>query len=258
MNTRSSGQPTRAIVSGGATGVGAAITRRLVQRGYAVRVLDRNEAAATSLVAELRRDYDGDVAFDLVDVGTEAIDDVAREACRKLQGVDLLFNHAGAIVVAPFLETDRATWIRLFAINVLGMVAVTQAVLPWMIAAKRGSIVNTASISGLTASALESAYCVTKGACIQLTRAIAVEFRDQGIRCNAVCPGFIDTPHGRSEMDALCQRGQPLTAEELHRLQGRMCTSEEVAAAAIFLAGEDASFISGETLAVDNAAMART
>jgi NAD(P)-dependent dehydrogenase (short-subunit alcohol dehydrogenase family) len=249
--------PRKAIVSGGATGAGAAIVRLLGYEGCAVTMLDRNYDAAAALVHDMAA-HGYPVDYECVDVGTPEAEKRVRMICERQGGIDMLFNHAGVVEVRPFLETGRDTWLRMFTTNVLSMVSLTQAVLPYMLKAGKGSIVNTASISGLTASALESAYCVTKGACIQLTRAVAVEFRDQGIRCNAVCPGFVDTPHGRRELEDLGRCGSPVTTDDMRALQGRMCTPEEVAKAAIFLASDDASFINGEFLVVDNAAMAKT
>jgi NAD(P)-dependent dehydrogenase (short-subunit alcohol dehydrogenase family) len=114
-------------------------------------------------------------------------------------------------------------------------------------------IVNTGSISGFTASPMEAAYCVSKGAVMQLTRAIAVEFRDRGIRCNALLPGFIRTPHGLREMDELVALGVDAAEPAIAAAQGRMCEPDEVARVALFLASDASSFINGEGIVVDNA-----
>ncbi|MEP3035633.1 MAG: SDR family oxidoreductase, partial [Pseudoruegeria sp.] len=118
--------------------------------------------------------------------------------------------------------------------------------------------VNMASISGLSASPMEAAYCVSKGACVQLTRAIAAEFRDRGVRCNAVCPGFIRTDHGNHELRELQTLGAIKGIEDITTLQGRMSEPDEIADAVLFLASHDSRFINGEMLVVDNAAMATT
>jgi NAD(P)-dependent dehydrogenase (short-subunit alcohol dehydrogenase family) len=128
----------------------------------------------------------------------------------------------------------------------------TQAVLPGMLAAGGGSIVCTSSISAVAATPAEVLYDVTKGAVHQFARAIAVEYRDQGIRCNAVCPGFIQTPHGEREVELLTSYGVDVSPEAIAVQQGRMCRPEEVAAAALFLLSDDASVVNGAQLFVDN------
>ncbi len=129
----------------------------------------------------------------------------------------------------------------------------TKAVLPSMLANGGGSIVCTSSISAVAATPMEVLYDATKGACHQFARAIAVEFRDQGIRCNAVCPGFIRTPHGMREVELLTQYGVDVSEVAIKAQQGRMCEPEDVAKAVLFLASDDSSFVNGTHLFVDNA-----
>jgi NAD(P)-dependent dehydrogenase (short-subunit alcohol dehydrogenase family) len=166
--------------------------------------------------------------------------------------VDVLFNHAGTIVVKPFLETTEQDWDRLMAINVKSMYLVTREVLPHMLVAGKGAIVCTSSISAVAGTPMEVLYDTTKGAVHMFARAIAVEFRDRGIRCNAVCPGFIRTPHGLREVEALQKLGVDVSETAMATAQGRMCEPEEVAAAALFLASDEASFVNGAQLFVDN------
>jgi NAD(P)-dependent dehydrogenase (short-subunit alcohol dehydrogenase family) len=166
--------------------------------------------------------------------------------------IDVLFNHAGSIVVKPFLETTEADWDRLMDVNVKSMYLVTREVLPHMLRQGRGAIVCTSSISAVAGTPMEVLYDTTKGACHMFARAIAVEYRDRGIRCNAVCPGFIRTPHGLREVDALQKLGVDVSDAALAVAQGRICEPEEVAAAALFLASDEASFINGTHLFVDN------
>jgi NAD(P)-dependent dehydrogenase (short-subunit alcohol dehydrogenase family) len=138
------------------------------------------------------------------------------------------------------------------------MFLMTRAFLPAMLAAGQGTIVNTSSISAVAGTPMEVLYCTSKGACHMFTRAIAVEYRDRGIRCNAVCPGFIRTAHGLRELDELRGFGVEVTEADIVRLQGRICEPEEVARAALFLAGPESSFVNGETLFVDNAMLVGT
>jgi len=241
-----------ALVSGGATGAGGAASRLFAAEGARVAVLDINAEAGAAVVAEIIA-AGGDAAFFSADVSQR--DDVDRAVAAvqaHFGAIGVLFNHAGTIVVKPFLETTDADYERLMDINVKSMFMVTRAVLPQMLAAGKGSIVCTASISSVAATPLEVLYCTTKGACGMFARAIAVEYRDRGIRCNAVCPGFIDTPHGQREIAALTAHGFDASVAALSVQQGRLCQPEEVAKAALFLASDDASFVNGAHLFVDN------
>jgi NAD(P)-dependent dehydrogenase (short-subunit alcohol dehydrogenase family) len=121
-----------------------------------------------------------------------------------------------------------------------------------MLAAGGGSIICTSSISAVAATPLEVLYDTTKGACHMFARAIAVEFRDRGIRCNAVCPGFIRTAHGMREVEQLTKGGVDVSEATMAIQQGRMCEPEEVARAALFLASDESSFVNGAHLFVDN------
>jgi NAD(P)-dependent dehydrogenase (short-subunit alcohol dehydrogenase family) len=174
------------------------------------------------------------------------------QATSALGPITVLFNHAGSIIIKPFLETSETDWDRLHAINVKSMFLMTKAVLPGMIAAGGGSIVCTSSISAVAATPMEVLYNTTKGACHMFARAIAVEFRDRNIRCNAVCPGFVKTPHGLREVAELQALGVDTSDAAIIALQGRIAEPMEVAQAALFLASDEASFISGTHLFVDN------
>ncbi len=137
-------------------------------------------------------------------------------------------------------------------VNVKSMFLVTKAVLPSMLAQGKGAIVCTSSISAVAGTPMELLYDTTIGACHMFARAIAVEYRDRGIRCNAVCPGFIRMPHGMREVEALQKLGVDVSAAALAAAQGRMCEPKEVSAAALFLPSDEASFINGTHLFVDN------
>ena len=241
-----------ALISGGAGGCGAAASRLFAAEGASVAIVDRQIEAGEKLAAEINA-TGARAAFFAADVssGNEvkaAVDGAAAE----LGMPQVLFNHAGTIVVKPFLETTEADYDWLMDINVKSMFLMTQAVLPGMLAAGGGAIVNTSSISAVAGTPMEVLYGTTKGAVHMFSRAIAVEYRDRGIRCNAVCPGFIRTPHGMREVQALSALGVDASDAALAAQQGRMCEPEEVAAAALFLASDEASFINGTHLFVDN------
>ena len=241
-----------ALISGGATGAGGAASKLFAAEGARVAVVDINVAAGQAVVAEIVQSG-GDAGFFEADVSDRAqIERAIAGTNARFGTISVLFNHAGTIIVKPFLDTSDDDFDRLMDVNVKSMFMMTRAVLPQMLDAGKGSIVCTASISSVAATPLEVLYCMTKGACAMLARAVAVEYRDRGIRCNAVCPGFIDTPHGQREIAALAQHGFDSSVEALSVQQGRLCQPEEVAKAALFLASDDASFVNGAHLYVDN------
>jgi len=241
-----------ALVSGGATGVGGAASRLFASEGARVVVLDINASAAEA-TAQAIRAQGGDALCVVADVSQAAqVDAAVASALQHFGRIDVLFNHAGSIVVKPFLETTEDDWDHLMAVNVKSMYLVTRAVLPGMLAQGKGAIVCTSSISAVAGTPMEVLYDTTKGACHMFARAIAVEYRDRGIRCNAVCPGFVRTPHGMREVEALQKLGVDVSEAALAAAQGRMCEPEEVAAAALFLASDEASFVNGTHLFVDN------
>ncbi|MEK1891486.1 MAG: SDR family oxidoreductase [Phyllobacterium sp.] len=241
-----------AIISGGATGMGGAASKLFAAEGARVAIVDRNEAAAAATVAEIEA-AGGEAAYFVADVSDESQVNKAVEATFERFGpVTVLFNHAGTIVIKPFLETTLEEWDWLHAVNVRSMYLMTRAVIPHMLEAGGGSIVCTSSISAVAATPMEVLYDTTKGACHMFARAIAVEFRDRNIRCNAVCPGFIRTPHGLREVDELQKRGVDVSDAAMQAAQGRIGEPEEVARAALFLASDESTFITGTHLFVDN------
>lgn len=241
-----------AIVSGGATGMGGAASVLFAAEGARVAIIDRNLAEAEARVNEIIA-AGGEAMAIAADV-SRAVDvtDAVAQVEHAFGPVTVLFNHAGTIVIKPFLDTTEEEWDWLHDVNVKSMFLMTKAVLPGMIAAGGGSIVCTSSISAVAATPMEVLYDTTKGAVHMFARAIAVEFRDRNIRCNAVCPGFVRTPHGLREVKDLQGLGVDVSDAALAAQQGRICEPEEVARAALFLASDEASFVNGAHLFVDN------
>jgi NAD(P)-dependent dehydrogenase (short-subunit alcohol dehydrogenase family) len=241
-----------AIISGGATGMGGASSRLFAAEGAAVGVIDRNKEAGEAVVAEINN-AGGKAVFAAADVADEAqVNSAVASLTSALGPANVLFNHAGTIIIKPFLDIMLDEWEWLMGINVRSMFLMTKAVLPGMLAQGGGSIVCTSSISAVAATPMETAYNTSKGACHMFARSIAVEYRDKGIRCNAVCPGFVKTPHGLREVAELTKLGVDASEEALAVQQGRLCEPEEVARAALFLASDEASFVNGAHLFVDN------
>lgn len=240
-----------AIISGGASGCGAAAARLFAAEGAAVGIIDRNADLGQALAAELTNAGHRAV-FAAADVSQKAqVEAAVANVAQALGPVSVLFNHAGTIVIKPFLETEEADWDFLFDVNVKSMYLMTRAVLPMMVAQGKGAIVCTSSISAVYATPMEVLYDATKGACHMFARAIAVEFRDRGIRCNAICPGFIETPHGVREIKELTALGVDASVAAITAAQGRLGKPEDIARAALYLASDDAEFVTGAQLFVD-------
>ncbi|PNY81902.1 oxidoreductase [Deinococcus koreensis] len=242
-----------ALISGGAGGVGAAASRLFAAEGARVVIVDRQAEAGEALAGELRA-AGAEAVFAQADVSVAAeVQAAVRAGVDAFGTLDVLFNHAGTIVIKPFLDTTEEDWDGLMTVNVKSMFLMTRAVLPHMLRAGRGAIVCTSSISAVAATPMEVLYDTTKGAVHQFARAIAVEFRDRGIRCNAVCPGFIRTPHGLREVRELAALGVDTSEAAIAAQQGRLAEPDEIARAALFLASDEASFVNGAQLFVDNA-----
>jgi NAD(P)-dependent dehydrogenase (short-subunit alcohol dehydrogenase family) len=241
-----------ALISGGATGIGGAASKLFAAEGAKVGIVDRNEEASDAVVAEITA-AGGTAMYAVADVADEAQVTAAVAAVNTALGApNVLFNHAGTIIIKPFLDCTLAEWNWLMAVNVTSMFLMTKAVLPGMLAQGGGAIVCTSSISAVAATPREVLYNVSKSACHMFAQSIAVEYRDQNIRCNTVCPGFVKTPHGLREVKELTALGVDMSDAAIAVQQGRLCEPEEVANAALFLASDEASFINGTHLFVDN------
>jgi 2-hydroxycyclohexanecarboxyl-CoA dehydrogenase len=233
----------RAFVTGGASGIGAAIARRLVADGAQVVIADLDLAGAQALAQELEATA---VALDVTD-----LDRVAQcmSSLSSTHGAfDILVNNAGLDQHAFFTNTTAQDWRRLLAVNLESVFATTHAVLPGMQKAGFGRIINIASEAGRMGSRGGAVYAAAKGGVIAFTKSIARENGRFGITANVIAPGPIDTPMLRS---AVAQGGEALLkAMTQATLSGRLGTPDEVAAAVAFLASEGAGFITGETLGV--------
>ncbi|MCP4766889.1 MAG: SDR family oxidoreductase [Gammaproteobacteria bacterium] len=241
-----------AVITGGAAGMGRATSLAFAREGARIAILDI-QAEAGEEVVQLIRDNGGTAEFIQTDVANAAqVDSAFDQVAERLGPYNVLFNHAGTITVKPLHESTEADYDRLMDINVRSAFLVCRRAVREMSDNGGGSIVITGSIASELGYPLESLYCMTKGAVLQLARTISAEYRDNGIRCNAVCPGFVKTAHGLREISELDSAGQAWEEGALAEAQGRICEPEEVAAAVVFLASDEASFITGNALYVDN------
>jgi len=230
----------RALVTGVSSGIGAACARLFAKEGARVAGLDLAKPPADVSL----------VSFHEADVREEVPVKAALEgAARSLGGIDVVVNAAGVAGGGPAHLCDLAEWKRVLDVNLTGTFLVCKHALPGMLAQKRGSIVNLASVEGLEGGEAMSAYNASKGGVVLLTRNLALDYGAHGIRVNAICPGFIRTPMTTALGDP---NFAPITRriEEAHAL-GRLGEPEEVANVALFLASDEASFVSGGSITVD-------
>jgi NAD(P)-dependent dehydrogenase (short-subunit alcohol dehydrogenase family) len=236
-----------AIVTGGASGMGAATARLLAQAGAHVFIVDVNAALAQHTAQDIG-------AIPIVgDVSDSAFCDGAVQQVVQLHGqLNMIVNAAGIIVRAKGLETSDAEWQRILAVNVSGVFYMCRAAIRQMKVQQSGAVVNFGSIWGELSGAGALAYSASKGAVHQITRTFAIEHARDGVRVNAVCPGEVDTPMLRAagrvtplsdaEAQAMADRVVPL---------GRLAQPEEIARTVLFLLSDNASYITGSMYYVD-------
>jgi 2-hydroxycyclohexanecarboxyl-CoA dehydrogenase len=235
-----------ALVTGGASGIGAATCRRLAAEGARVAGTDLNAAGAGEVADEIEGEgYELDVrSADSIRAAVEAAE-------RDLGPIEVLVNNAGYDEWGWFTDTDPGLWDRVLAVNLRGVIAVTHAILPGMQRRRRGRIVNTASEAGRVGSSGSAAYSAAKAGVIGFTKAIAIENGRYGITCNAVAPGPIQTPLLMSAPEALGDLGKRIVETMIGSTNlRRLGQPDEVAAAITFLASDDASYITGQALGV--------
>jgi NAD(P)-dependent dehydrogenase (short-subunit alcohol dehydrogenase family) len=245
-----------AIITGAASGIGRATALRFAGEGATLVMADINESQGHATAAEIVA-AGGRAVFEPADV-TRAVDckRVVERAVRDFGGVHLLFNNAGIIRRASVVELSEEDWDRVMAVNVKAIFLMSREAIPVMERNGGGSIINTASGWGLAGGARAAVYCASKGAVVLLTKAMAIDHGPQNIRVNCICPGDTDTAMLHNEAAQLGEPDNRFMAESAKRPLGRVGRPEEIAQAALYLASDAASFVTGTALVVDGGGLA--
>jgi 2-keto-3-deoxy-L-fuconate dehydrogenase len=243
MNTPFRLDGRKALVTGGASGIGEATCRVLAAAGAGVTIADIDDAAAQKLASEIP----GSRAMRL-DITDEA---EVEAVVGGMASLDILVNNAGIGLVGNIEETQKDDFERLLRVNVEGMFLVTRAAVPKLLATK-GSIVNIGSVAGLIGVKRRFAYCATKGAVVALTRQLAVDYAGR-LRVNCICPGTVHTPFVEAYLEKFHKHEKDKVRDELHARQpvGRMGRPDEIAYLALYLCSDQAEFVTGGTPTID-------
>ena len=245
-----------ALITGAASGIGRATALLFAREGASVVIADLNETAGQAVADEIVGNG-GQAIFEQVDV-TNASDceRVVQRALAKFRGLHILFNNAGVIRRASVLELTEEDWDRVIDVNVKSIFLLSRLVIPIMAQSGGGSIINMSSGWGLAGGARAAAYCASKGAVVLMTKAMAIDHGRQNIRVNCICPGDTDTNMLRNEAQQLGEPADRFLAESAARPLARVGRPEEIAQAALYLASDASSFVTGTALVVDGGGLA--
>lgn len=241
-----------AVVTGAASGIGASIAEHFAEAGATVYVTDRDGENGEAVAGRIRG-AGGQAEFVEVDVSDEAS---CQNAAHHISfshddGCDVLVNNAGIGHVGTALTTTAGDLDRLYAVNVRGTLFMTQAFLPAMLARRAGSVVNLASIGGIVGIRDRLAYCATKFAVVGLTKCMALDHADSQVRFNCICPGRVETPFMQARLAEYPDPEKARAAMSATQALGRMGRPDEIAAAALYLASDEAAFVTGSSLIID-------
>jgi len=246
-----------AIVTGAASGIGKAIAERFTEEGARVAIADLDLTAVLKTAEKI-----GPPAFAIhVDVGQMAsVEAMVEKVKANLGQVDILVNNAGVSYITPFHECSEELWDKTIRVNLKGAFNCCRTVIKDMLARKSGVILNMSSQSGKAGNSQYTAYCASKFAIIGLTQSLAVEYAKSGIRVNALCPGVVFTPLWNSmiadyakKRDMKPDNVKPYLESKIP--MGRLCTEQDVADAAVFLASDEASYITGQSINLSGGAV---
>ena len=245
------------VITGAASGIGAAIAQRFAEAGDHVEILDLEASAAESAAVAIRDAGHSANGHACNVAEQETVDSVIGEILADRGSIDVLVNNAGIAHIGDAISTSGDDMDRLYQVNVKGVYHALHAVLPGMVEAGSGVILNMASIASVTGIADRFAYSMTKGAVLTMTYSVAIDFIDKGIRCNAICPARVHTPF----VDGYLENNYPDNKEEMFQKLsaaqpiGRMAKPEEIAEMALYLCSDKASFITGQDWEIDGGFM---
>lgn len=233
----------KALITGGASGIGEATSRAFAAAGASVLIVDIDRHRAEALAAELP-----DASPLICDITNEG---AVSEMFASIPSLDILVNNAGIGLVGNVEETCLSDFQRLFRVNVEGMYLVTKHAMPLLVAS-HGSIVNIGSVAGIVGVKRRYAYCATKGAVVAMTRQLAVDYPTQ-IRVNCVCPGTVDTPFVEAYLEKYHKHEKEKVRAELNQRQpvGRLGRPDEIAHLTVYLSSPEAGFVNGSVITID-------
>ena len=245
-------QDKSAVITGAASGIGRAIALKFVHEGAAVIAADLDGKAAMSLADEIEADGGSAIGIGADITKRAEIDVMVADAIERFGRIDVLVNNAGSRIIKPFLEHTEEDWRRMLDVNLTGHFLCCQAVIPHMLEAGGGRVINMASIASYVGRPNRAGYVAAKGGLLSLTRALAADMAGKNVTVNALAPGMIASPLNRdfAEDQVLGE------AWKTENLAGRWGEPEDVAGVATFLASDDAGFITGETITVDGGSIA--
>ena len=244
-----------ALITGAASGIGRAAALLFAREGAAVAITDISQTGES--VAQEILQNGGRAIFEPADVTQAAnCQRVVERTLQEFGGIHVLFNNAGIMRRASVVGLCEEDWDRVMAVNVKSIFLMSRQVIPIMVNAGGGSIINTASGWGLAGGPRAAAYCASKGAVVLLTKAMAIDHGPQNIRVNCICPGDTDTGMLRNEAQQLGEREDLFLAQSARRPLGRIGRPEEIAKAALYLACGASSFVTGTALVVDGGGLA--
>ncbi len=246
-----------AVITGGGKGIGRAISETFAAQGAIAEIFELDPAAGEETAAAIT-EAGGTAQATVSDVSNQAAVNAAIEAIVQRRGkIDILVNNAGIAHIGTALNTTEEDFERIFRVNVKGVYNCIQAVLPHMIEAGGGVILNMASIASITGIADRFAYSTSKGAVLTMTYSIATDFIKNGIRCNAICPARVHTPFVDGYLDKHFPDNRDEMFEKLSKVQpiGRMAKPEEIAHLALYLCSDEAAYLTGVAYPIDGGFM---
>ena len=240
-----------ALITGGTSGIGEATAILFAKEGAKIAVTGRNQTRGNAITERITKNG-GHAVFTPLDVGKNndcrlAVDEILRAFGR----IDILFNNAGVFYPHTTLDCSEEEWDEQIDINLKGTFLMSKAVLPHMIGRGSGVIINNSSGWGIVGGDAAVAYCASKGGVVLLSKAMAIDHGRQGIRVNCICPGDVDTPMLAEDARMRGMKWEDYLTSCANRPLGRIGAANEIAKAALFLASDDSSFMTGATLVVD-------